>query len=93
MGGLTIAKKIAQCLEAAGLTATAGSNLEVGIGSAASIHFVASTNIVSVPNDLLLGGPLHQYDIIRNKFQIIDGCVLVPEEPGLGIEVDDDIFK
>ncbi|MEA4963309.1 mandelate racemase/muconate lactonizing enzyme family protein [Lutispora sp.] len=93
VGGLTIAKKIAQCLEAAGLTATAGSNLEVGIGSAASIHFVASTNIVSVPNDLLLGGPLHQYDIIRNKFQIIDGCVLVPEEPGLGIEVDDDIFK
>lgn len=93
VGGLTMAKKIAQCLEASGLTATSGSNLEVGIGSAASIHFAASTNIVTVPNDLLLGGALHQYDIINNNFQIVGGCVSVPEEPGLGIEVDEKIFK
>lgn len=93
VGGLTMAKKIAACLEANGISATAGSNLEVGIGSAASIHFVASTVNASIPNDLLLGGPLHQYDIIVNQFEVKDGFVKVPELPGLGIDVDDSIFK
>lgn len=93
VGGLTMAKKIATCLESEGLMGTAGSNLEVGIGSAASIHFVASTSNVSLPNDLLLGGPLHKHDIIINKFELEDGFIKVPETPGLGIEVDDSIFK
>ncbi len=93
VGGLTIAKKIVSCLEAEGLTATAGSNLEVGIGSSASIHFVASSNIVNIPNDLLLGGPLHQYDLISNNFEVKDGYVTVPQTAGLGIEVDEGVFS
>lgn len=93
VGGISIAKKIATSLEAAGLTATAGSNLEVGIGSAASVHFVASTKIVNLPNDLLLGGPLHEYDIINSGLDMVDGKVICPELPGLGIKVDETIFK
>lgn len=93
VGGLTMAKKIAACLEADGLSATAGSNLEVGVGSAASIHFVASTANADIPNDLLLGGPLHQHDIIVQDFEVKDGFVTVPETPGLGIEVDESIFE
>lgn len=92
VGGPSVAKKIAACLEAEGLTATAGSNLEVGIGSAASIHFVASSPVLSVPHDLLLGGPLHQYDLIKNDFEVKDGFVTVPQTAGLGIEVDESIF-
>ncbi|WZL72308.1 enolase C-terminal domain-like protein [Clostridiaceae bacterium 35-E11] len=93
VGGLSIAKKIVASLEAAGMTATAGSNLEVGIGSAASVHFVASSKIVNVPNDLLIGGPLHEYDIINGGLEMVDGKVVCPENPGLGIEVDESIFK
>ncbi len=93
VGGLTFAKKIATYLEAEGLKGTAGSNLEVGIGSAASIHFVASTANVDIPNDLMLGGVLHKYDIIEDNLLIEDGYVNVPEKPGLGIEVDESIFK
>lgn len=93
VGGLWESKKIASVLEAGGLTATAGSNLEVGIGSAASIHFVASSRIVDMPNDLLLGGPLHEYDLIKEDFIVEAGEVLVPSSPGLGIEVDESLFK
>lgn len=93
VGGLTIAKKIANALEIGGFTGTAGSNLEVGIGSAASIHFVASSKVINMPNDLLLGGPLHEYDLIKNQFQINDGKVICSDKPGLGIEVDESIFK
>lgn len=93
VGGLSIAKKIANSLEVAGLTATAGSNLEVGIGSAASVHFVISSKNVNLPNDLLLGGPLHEYDIIKDELKMVNGKVVCPEKPGLGIAVDESIFK
>jgi muconate/chloromuconate cycloisomerase len=93
VGGLWKAKKIADSLEAAGLSATAGSNLEVGIGSAASIHFVASTEVVDMPNDLLLGGPLHEYDLIEGDFSVNDGQVTCPATPGLGITVDESLFR
>lgn len=93
VGGLYRSKQIANALEAAGMTATAGSNLEVGIGSAASVHFVASSKIVDLPNDLLLGGPLHEYDIIKDSLKVEKGEVLCPDLPGLGVEVDESIFK
>jgi len=93
VGGISIAKKIANSLEIAGMTATAGSNLEVGIGSAASIHFVTSSKSVCLPNDLLLGGPLHKYDIIKDHHEVIDGKIICSEKPGLGVEIDESIFK
>ena len=92
VGGLSQAKKIANYLEANGLHATAGSNLEVGLGAAASLHFVASSKYVDIPNDLYLGNILHKNDIIKNKFELVNGCLTVPEGPGLGVEINDDIF-
>lgn len=41
----------------------------------------------------LLGGPAHQHDIIIEDFKVKDGYVEVPQKPGLGIEVDESIFK
>ncbi len=93
VGGLSRAKKIANYLEANGLHATAGSNLEVGLGAAASLHFVASTKNVDIPNDLYLGNILHKNDIIKTNYELLNGCLKVPENPGLGIEVNEDIFR
>ena len=89
VGGLHMAKKIAHALEAVGITAQAGSNLEVGIGSAASIHFVASTKNVNLPSDLFIGGYLHEYDLIEGGLIFNNGRVKCPDIPGLGIEVDE----
>ncbi|WP_371367332.1 L-Ala-D/L-Glu epimerase [Sporomusa rhizae] len=89
VGGLHIAKKIAAALEIAGMTATAGSNLEVGIGSAASVHFVLSADNLSVPHDMMIGGPLHEYDLITSGLTVTNGMVSCSEAPGLGVEVDD----
>lgn len=61
--------------------------------SAASIHFFAACSNVNIPNDLLLGGSLHSHDFIVNHFEVKDGFVTVPITPGLGIEVDESIFK
>jgi o-succinylbenzoate synthase len=93
VGGLYIAKKIAAALEIAGMTATAGSNLEVGIGSAASVHFVMSTPNLSVPHDMMIGEGLHEHDLITSGLKVVEGQVTCSDAPGLGIEVDESIFN
>lgn len=92
VGGLHIAKKIAAALEVAGLSATAGSNLEVGIGSAASAHFVMSTPNLSIPNDMMIGSLLHEHDLVTSGLEIVNGTVSCSDAPGLGVEVDESIF-
>ncbi|KYO66919.1 mandelate racemase/muconate lactonizing enzyme family protein [Thermovenabulum gondwanense] len=93
VGGLLPAKKISNVIESAELRATAGSNLELGIGIAASIHFVASSKVLSYPHDLYIGIDLHENDIIKRGFNFVDGKVKCPELPGLGVEVDTEIFR
>lgn len=88
VGGLWPAKKIATLAEAAGMKATAGSNLELGVGCAASMHFVASSKVMTYPNDLLIGVDLHENDIIKEDLKISNGKVRCPDLPGLGVETD-----
>ena len=93
VGGLYISKKIAAALEISGMHATAGSNLEVGIGSAASVHFVMSTPNLTIPSDMMIGGLLHEHDLITSGLDIVNGTVTCSDAPGLGIEVDQSIFS
>ncbi len=93
VGGLYRACQIAGIVEAAGLKATSGSNLEVSIGEAASVHFVASQPALSFPNDMLLGSELHSANLVSEPLSIEKGQVLCPEKPGLGIEVDSELFR
>lgn len=64
VGGLYKATRIAAMAEASGMTCVVGSNLEQGIGIAASMHFVASTPVVSGACDFFAGSYLHEYDLI-----------------------------
>jgi len=86
-GGLYPAKKIAAVAEAANVPCTVGSNLELGVGSAASLHFALSTRGVRYPNDLLIGPYLHEYDIAHPFLEIQDGAVKPPDGPGLGVSL------
>ena len=93
VGGLYRAQQIAGVIEAAGLRATAGSNLEVAIGEAASVHFVTSQPALSLPNDMMLGTELHQTNLVAVPLPIENGKVRCPEKPGLGVEVDPELFN
>ncbi|PIE55539.1 MAG: hypothetical protein CSA35_00345 [Dethiosulfovibrio peptidovorans] len=93
VGGLYRACQMAGIIEAAGLKGTAGSNLEVSIGEAASVHFVASQPVLSYPNDMLLGSELHRTNLVAEPLLIEKGQVVCPEKPGLGIDVDSGLFK
>ena len=91
-GGLYNAKKIAALAEAAGLGCVLGTAFGVGVKLAAKLHLAASTvlvadavefteiglhgNLLAPPHDSLLALPLD------------DGCLPVPDGPGLGVELD-----
>jgi len=90
-GGIGPARKIAAIAEAAGLTCTVGSNLELGVASAAMAHLATATPGVGAeefPCDIL--GPLaYEDDLLAEPIEVRDGQVRAPDKPGLGIELDE----
>ncbi len=90
-GGIGPARKIAAVAEAAGLTCTVGSNLELGIASAAMAHLATATPGIGAeefPCDIL--GPLaYEHDLLQTSLVFEAGCMQAPDRPGLGIELDE----
>ncbi|MFN7923039.1 MAG: enolase C-terminal domain-like protein [Bryobacteraceae bacterium] len=90
-GGIGPARKIAAVAEAAGLTCTVGSNLELGIASAAMAHLAMATPGIGAeefPCDIL--GPIaYEDDVVMDRLKIEDGGVRPADLPGLGVELDE----
>ena len=90
-GGIGPARKIAGVAEAAGLTCTVGSNLEMGVASAAMAHLATATTGIGAeefPCDIL--GPLaYEEDLLAEPIDVRDGAVRAPDKPGLGVELDE----
>jgi L-alanine-DL-glutamate epimerase-like enolase superfamily enzyme len=63
---------------------------KTGVNIAASLHFVAA-----LPNTHYFEYCVEQGDLRQNltaqKFPVVDGDIVVPEEPGLGIELNEDV--
>src|SRR3954452_18806930 len=91
-GGIGPARKIAAAAEAAGLTCTVGSNLELGVASAAMIHLAMATPGIGAeefPCDIL--GPFFYDDMLRAEpLPIAAGSARPLEKPGLGVELDEE---
>ncbi len=89
--GISPARKIAAVAEAAGLACTVGSNLELGIGTAAMIHLALSTPGIAAeeyPCDII--GPLYyEDDILAEPLPITGGQARADERPGLGVDLDE----
>ena len=98
-GGLYRARQQADLADALGLYSDIGGSIESGIGNAANLHLGAATRIARLPSvgptSKPAGGPgpaiagcYYLDDVVTEPFRFEDGAVLVPEGPGLGIEVD-----
>ena len=91
-GSLVASEAIAHVAEAAGLVCHMGSNLELGIGTAAMLHLAVAVPAIdseTYPSDIL--GPLyHEADMIREPLALGPEVARVPEGPGLGVELDED---
>lgn len=100
-GGLFKAKKVAAVAEAAGLRCNVNGSVETGVGNAANLHLAASTAVVSLacvvpvstPQEKRgtgIAGIYYTDDIITEAFEYADGEIVVPNKPGLGIELDEE---
>ncbi|WP_127588700.1 mandelate racemase/muconate lactonizing enzyme family protein [Paenibacillus koleovorans] len=91
-GGIGPARKVAAVAEAAGLTCTVGSNLELGVASAAMIHLAMATPGIGAeeyPCDIL--GPFFYADmLLADPLPIVGGQARPHEKPGLGVELDEE---
>lgn len=98
-GGLYPAKKAAAVAEAGGYPCNVNGSAETGVGNVGNLHLVASTRIISeacvVPITTLAGreqtkiaGKFYTDDIVTEPFLYQDGCLVVPDKPGLGVELD-----
>ena len=89
-GGIGPARKMAAVAEAAGLVCTIGSNLELGVASAAMIHLGMATTAIAAedfPCDIL--GPFfYEDDVLLEPLPIQGGKAAPNDKPGLGIELD-----
>lgn len=91
-GGIGPARKMAAVAEAAGLTCTVGSNLELGVASAAMAHLATACVGIGAeefPCDIL--GPIaYEHDLLTEGLDVRNGSVKAPEGPGLGIALDEE---
>ena len=93
-GGLTNAKTIAAIAAAAGLRCVVGTAFGLGVEVAAKLHLAASTfSIVDAVEFTELA--LHPTLLTSPRsdelaLPLADGCLPVPDGPGLGVELDED---
>jgi muconate cycloisomerase len=89
-GGILNCKKIIHLAEAAGLTCVLGSNLELGIASAAMLHVgCASRGISDVIGHHIIGPLYHQDDLVTPPLQLANATARLTDGPGLGVELDE----
>jgi muconate cycloisomerase len=98
-GGLHRARQQAELAWTLGITCDIGGSIELGIGNAANLHLGAA-----LPNAVLpsvcpvtkpagstgpeIAGIYYVDDVVTAPFRFDEGTVLVPDGPGLGVEVD-----
>jgi len=91
-GGISRTVNISQLAASAGLVCSIGSNLELGIGSAAMLHVAAAMPGIDserFPADCL--GPLfHEADLLQQPLTLGPVTADLPVGPGLGVELDED---
>jgi len=91
-GGLGPAQQICNLATAAGKSCSIGSNLELGVGTAAMLHLAtALPGIASerFPGDFI--GPFyHVSDLLTEPLMLGPPFAIAPDGPGLGVTLDED---
>ena len=90
-GGIGPAKQIADFALSQGIKCTIGSNLELGIGSAAMLQLgIAHRGIA--PDDYpcdIIGPFYYEDDILHEPLELKNGRAVPSNRPGLGVALDD----
>ncbi len=88
-GGFANALHIAQVADAAGLSVLVGTTQELSIGVAAQAMFGSVVENLDYPGDPT-GALLYESDVVKERARYEKGWLIVPDGPGLGMELDEE---
>ncbi|ARI76730.1 o-succinylbenzoate synthase [Halobacillus mangrovi] len=92
VGGLSEAIKIHDyCLEK-GIPVWCGGMVESGISKAHNLALASLPNF-TIPGDLSSSSRYFEKDIIKPEIEVVNGMIKVPDQPGIGVEVDEGYLK
>lgn len=94
-GGIGPAKAIADFALSRGIACTIGSNLELGIGSAAMLHLGLAHRGIR-PDDYpcdIIGPFYYEADILKEPLDLGRGRAMPNGLPGLGVELNEEILE
>jgi L-alanine-DL-glutamate epimerase-like enolase superfamily enzyme len=89
-GGITVARQASDMARAAGRRAVPHC-FSTGVNLAASLHWMASCPEGDLVEYCLRPSPLMRR-LVRNLPPLVDGRAVVPDGPGLGIELDEQVI-
>jgi muconate cycloisomerase len=100
-GGLWRARQQAELAATLGIYCDIGGSIEMGIGNAANLQLGVSLERAILPSVCPMTKPAgaagpdvagiyYLDDVVAEPFRFVDGEVLAPDGPGLGIEVDEE---
>ncbi len=92
-GGPRRGLEVAAIGAAAGIACYGGDMFESGVAHLAGTHMIAAAPNISLGCEFYQARWYLLHDVLANPFPIQDGHVIVPETPGLGIEVDEDVVR
>ncbi|NKQ54597.1 chloromuconate cycloisomerase [Amycolatopsis sp. K13G38] len=87
LGGLAATRKAAAVAEAAGVPCHGGSSIESSVGTAAAAHAYGAIGNVTFGCELF-GPSLLAADVVIDPVRYEHGELVVPDGPGLGVELD-----
>lgn len=87
VGGMTVARRIHDRCEAAGMPVWCGGMLETGIGRAHNVALSTLSNFV-LPGDVAASRRYFHRDTVVPPIEVVDGCIRPSELPGIGYEPD-----
>ena len=89
LGGLRASLRLIALAEAARASVLIGTTQELSLGTAAVAHLAAAARVLDYPGDNT-GPQLYTDDVVKTPVQYIQSHLIVPEGPGLGIEIDEE---
>jgi len=87
-GGLTRAQTVARMAANVGMSAYGGDMFETGLAHLAGTHMIAATPEITLGCEFYQATYFLNDDILAGAFPIEKGQVVVPQSPGLGVDLD-----
>jgi L-alanine-DL-glutamate epimerase-like enolase superfamily enzyme len=90
-GGFSVLRKVAALTESFGAVCTPHQTQP--LGTIANLHFAAATPVVRYWQEYNIEPHPVGEKIFKNPVPLANGCMAVPEGPGLGVEIDEEMVE